>query len=298
MGMNVSFLGDNNHRFGSRLIANPSLSPSGVGNQSEVLDDVACWRVEVKERGTRKDWMLGMGSDDITTFKAEPRRFPRRALKPTSDVPNTEETPLPSGIGKTPRLGWMGKKKKKYNIYHYKFFARQDSPKGSELPSKRNTMEHDFIRTPRSITEALMRYETFTGSILEPCCGDGAIAKVLLDKGYEVTASDKYDYGYGGQQDLFNLVDDYDNIITNPPFGQQQKVKKHLMVLVRKKLALLWYVKNLGNELETKTAKHLKTVYIFKEKIPWVEVKIGWLFAWYVWDKDYEGDITIRRIDY
>ena len=69
------------------------------------------------------------------------------------------------------------------------------------------------------------------------------------------------------------------------------------MDITTKKLALLWYVKNLGNEIETKSSKHLKAVYVFNQRIEWVETKLGWKFAWYVWDKDYEGDIIVKRIN-
>jgi len=159
-------------------------------------------------------------------------------------------------------------------------------------------MKKDFVRTPPEITEALLKYEKFDGKILEPCCGDGAISEVLKRHQYNVSSFDKFSYGYGEQKDLFGFFDEYDNIITNPPFTQQQLVKKHLLALTKKKLVLLWYVKNLGNEIETKTSKNLKTIYVFNKKINWVETKLGWLFAWYVWEIGYEGDIIIKRIDY
>lgn len=157
-------------------------------------------------------------------------------------------------------------------------------------------MKNDFVKTPKEVTEALLRYENFDGDILEPCCGDGAISEVLK-KEYKVKSSDKIDYGYGDIKDLFEITELQDNIITNPPFTQQQLVKKHLLSITKKKLALLWYVKNLGNEIETKTSKNLKTVYIFNKRIEWMETKLGWLFAWYVWEKGYEGDLIIKRID-
>ena len=62
-------------------------------------------------------------------------------------------------------------------------------------------------------------------------------------------------------------------------------------------MALLWYVKNIGNVIEGKTRKELKTVWVYPERIDWVETKLGWLFAWYIWEKGYEGDVTIRRIE-
>lgn len=158
-------------------------------------------------------------------------------------------------------------------------------------------IKNDFVRTPKEITEALLKYETFEGSILEPCCGDGAISKVLATK-YNVISYDKFEYGFGKQKDLFDISEQYDNIITNPPFTQQQLVKKHLLSITKNKLALLWYVKNIGNEIETKTSQNLKTVYVFNKRIDWVETKLGWLFGWYIWQKGYIGDITIKRIDW
>jgi len=159
-------------------------------------------------------------------------------------------------------------------------------------------IKNDFVKTPINITEALLKHEKFDGEILEPCCGDGAISEILKNGGYKVISSDMIDYGYGEKKDLFEILDNYDNIITNPPFTQQQTVKKHLLSITKKKLCLLWYVKNLGNEIETKTSKNLKVVYVFNKKVEWIETKLGWLFAWYVWEKNYKGDIIIKRIDY
>ena len=158
-------------------------------------------------------------------------------------------------------------------------------------------IKNDFVQTPKEITEALLKLEKFEGQILEPCCGAGAISEVLKSEGNDVITSDKFSYNYGENKDLFEVTEEYDNIITNPPFTQQQKVKKHLLSIAKKKVALLWYVKNLCNEIETKTSKNLKTVYVFNKRIDWVETKLGWLFAWYVWEKDYEGDVIIKRID-
>ena len=158
-------------------------------------------------------------------------------------------------------------------------------------------VKNDFVKTPPCVTEALLRYENFDGVILEPCCGDGAISKVLQTK-YQVISSDKNDYGFGEQKDLFDILEQHENIVTNPPFTQQQAVKKHLLSIASRKLALLWYVKNLGNEIETKTSRNLKTVYVFNKRIEWVETKLGWLFGWYVWEKNYSGDVVIKRIDY
>jgi hypothetical protein len=161
-------------------------------------------------------------------------------------------------------------------------------------------VKNDFVQTPKYVTEALLANESFEGSILEPCCGAGAISTILQSKGYQVISSDKNDYSYGIQRDLFTYSEPFDNIITNPPFTSalQVAIAKHLLSIYKNKLCLLWYLKNVGNVMEGKvTSKGLKTVYVINQRIDWVETKLGWLFAWYIWEKGYEGDVTIRRIE-
>lgn len=158
-------------------------------------------------------------------------------------------------------------------------------------------IDKDFVQTPERVTEILLENESFGENILEPCAGAGAISEVLKRHGYIVESSDKIDYGYCKTRDLFDITEPHENIITNPPFTQQQAVKKHLLSITKNKLALLWYVKNLGQEIETKTSKNLKSVYVINQKIPFKEIKLGWLFAWYVWDKNYEGDVIVKRFD-
>lgn len=67
-----------------------------------------------------------------------------------------------------------------------------------------------------------MSVEHFEGSIWEPACGDGGIAKVLTEEfGKEVVATDLIDYGYGLPE--IDFLNEYAplarNIITNPPYG-------------------------------------------------------------------------------
>lgn len=81
---------------------------------------------------------------------------------------------------------------------------------------------HDFYPTPPEATRALLSVETFHGSIWEPACGDGAIAKVLRDRAYSVVATDLIDrgYGQGGIDFLSERRPRARNIVTNPPYGR------------------------------------------------------------------------------
>jgi hypothetical protein len=81
----------------------------------------------------------------------------------------------------------------------------------------------DFYATPAWVTAALLRHVRFRGPIWEPCCGDGAMAAVLQDHGYQVVSTDIADRGFGtpGVDFLASPVvpGGCQSIVTNPPYG-------------------------------------------------------------------------------
>ena len=166
-----------------------------------------------------------------------------------------------------------------------------------KMKPKYNKIKNNFVQTPTEVTNQLLQLEAFMGNVLEPCCGNGAISEILIEKGFNVKSSDLFDYGYGEVRDLFDINEMYDNVITNPPFSLNIDMIEKLLSITKNKLALLWYVKNIGNIIESRRSKGLKTIYVFNQRIQWKETKIGWLFAWYVWEKEYNGNIIIKRID-
>jgi hypothetical protein len=54
----------------------------------------------------------------------------------------------------------------------------------------------DFYETPACATAVLLRVEAITGPIWEPCCGRGAIAKVLRANGFDVWATELREEAY------------------------------------------------------------------------------------------------------
>ena len=57
--------------------------------------------------------------------------------------------------------------------------------------------DRDFYPTPAWPTEALLRWVRLPNGIWEPCCGDGAMARVLESQGHRVVGTDLVDRGYG-----------------------------------------------------------------------------------------------------
>jgi hypothetical protein len=81
----------------------------------------------------------------------------------------------------------------------------------------------DFYATPAWVTEALLRHVRFRGRIWEPCCGDGAMSRVLAEHGYDVVSTDLVERGFGTPGVDFLTCHDVPggcrSIVTNPPYG-------------------------------------------------------------------------------
>lgn len=81
----------------------------------------------------------------------------------------------------------------------------------------------DFYATPDWVTEALLSHITFRGPVWEPCCGTGAMSKVLAAHGHDVVSTDIADRGFGTPGlDFFRCLtvpEGCRSIVTNPPYG-------------------------------------------------------------------------------
>lgn len=79
----------------------------------------------------------------------------------------------------------------------------------------------DFYPTPPEVTEALLQFLRLKpGTVWEPACGYGAMARVLEQHGHQVIATDLRETGFGeGGVDFLSAGRRYcDAIVTNPPF--------------------------------------------------------------------------------
>lgn len=85
-----------------------------------------------------------------------------------------------------------------------------------------NRAAYEFYPTPPEATRALLAAHCFKGDVWEPACGQGHIAKVLEECGYDVVSTDLIDHGYGTPERDFlaQTVPLARNIITNLPYGR------------------------------------------------------------------------------
>lgn len=164
-----------------------------------------------------------------------------------------------------------------------------------------NRIKDDFYPTPDSAINALLERETFDGDIWEPACGDGAISKKLIDKGYNVFSTDLVYRDFGqGDYDFLKSMRECDNIVTNPPFNIGTKFTLHALRLARRKIVMFNKLTFLeGKERRDKLycQKHLEKVYIFSERQSFGNHKGGMLaFAWFVFNKEFQGNAQIEFI--
>lgn len=92
------------------------------------------------------------------------------------------------------------------------------APQSRQRPRR---IPNEFYPTPPEATRALLSVESFDGSIWEPACGDGAIAKILKAHGHAVVPTDLNAYGFGvaGIDFLKTVLPRGKHIVTNPPYG-------------------------------------------------------------------------------
>ena len=102
--------------------------------------------------------------------------------------------------------------------------------------------ESDFYPTPPEATRALLPLIAhWPRRVWEPCCGDGAISRVLEAEGYSVNSTDLVYRGYGiGDRDFFKCEAIATRIIiTNPPFNLADEFITHAQRLEVGYMALL-----------------------------------------------------------
>jgi len=170
-----------------------------------------------------------------------------------------------------------------------------------------NRERDDFYVTPDHAVSALLDRETFDGPIWEPACGDGAISRVLTDRGYGVVSTDLVDRGYGVPRVdfLMEYRASAPNIVTNPPYKLSTEFARHALDIAVGKVALLCRVQFLeGIERRGLFSEHRPTrVWVFSERLTmWRSgVKASDsggtnCFIWVVWDKAHTGPTELGWI--
>ena len=184
---------------------------------------------------------------------------------------------------------------------------------GASNHSKEEREFYDYYATPPVATELLCELETFSKNILEPCCGEGHISKVLQKYGYNVESFDLIDRGFGkGEIDFlqYNEIVDKD-IITNPPYSEAAEFVRHAMDIITDghKVAMFLKLTFLEGQGRRELFKKYppKTIYVsvsrlgcakngeFKvDKNGQLKADSAVAYCWYIWEKGFNGNPEIR----
>lgn len=167
----------------------------------------------------------------------------------------------------------------------------------------------DYYATEPVAVEELLKLETFSKTVIEPCCGEGHISKVLENYGHDVISFDIVDRGFGAVQDFFEYKKNntYD-IITNPPYKYAKEFVEHALEIseVGTKIAMLLRIQFFegSGRRELFQNNPPKTVYVSAKRIKCAIngdfQKTGSsavCYAWYIWEKGYKGNTTIKRFN-
>lgn len=174
-------------------------------------------------------------------------------------------------------------------------------------PSERE--QDDFYSTPRSAIEQLLQVETFTGPVWEPACGDGAICRVLQERGHDVVATDLVARGYGlaGVDFLMEYRPLGHDVVTNPPFKLGTEFATHALGLVPGKVAMLLKIGFLEGPTREALHQNLARVWVISRRVTFLKGGKEFsrsngkggihTYAWFVWDRSHTGPVTLGWLE-
>lgn len=170
----------------------------------------------------------------------------------------------------------------------------------------------DDFPTPPWATRALIEHVIGTEKAaglhcLEPACGRGYMAVPLREYFGQVTATDVALYGFAPPKNFLDYAEgeDFDWIITNPPFRLAEEFVLHALPRARRGVAMLVrtvFIESVGR-LERLFAVHPPTaVAQFAERVPMVKGRLDQKastatgYAWVVWEKPLCATTQLRWI--
>ena len=171
---------------------------------------------------------------------------------------------------------------------------------------------NDCYSTPAVAVDALLTIESLPHRIWEPAAGHGNIARVLREAGHVVIASDiiHYTFPLDFEADFLEQTRapaGTELILTNPPYKHAAEFVEHALSLCSR-IIMLCRLAFLESERRSGIldAGTLAAVHVFRNRLPMMH-RHGWAgprassampFAWFVWDRNHQGETTLDRISW
>lgn len=174
--------------------------------------------------------------------------------------------------------------------------------------------EFDFYATePKAIDKLYATGELDCKNIWECACGEGHLSKRLEELGFKVKSTDLIDRGYGqGEIDFFECTEIFDgDILTNPPYKKALEFVLKALDLITEGHKVFMFLKLTFLEGKTRykelfSKKPPKLIYVFSQRVQCAKngnfekysqgVGTAVAYAWYVWEKEYNGETMIKWI--
>lgn len=188
---------------------------------------------------------------------------------------------------------------------------------GASNHTEKEREENDYYATDPIAIDKLLEVEKPSDYIWECACGEGHLAERLKQKGFKVCTSDiitrsyafdmEYDFLSTEQKPLSNFWD----ILTNPPYKYAKEFVLKALDLVSEGRKVYMFLKLTFLEGKARYKELFskyppKTIYVFSERVmcaknaEFDKMKAGGgsavCYAWFVWQKGYEGDTIIKWI--
>jgi hypothetical protein len=185
---------------------------------------------------------------------------------------------------------------------------------GATNHSELERADRDFYATSPDALEALLRVFDLPKDkfVWECAAGNGHLAEVLSNFGYNVFASDivERDYPLNKQDFLKCEGPIHANILTNPPYAKALEFVKHALTIIRTGNYVIMFMRIQFLEGQKRYKElfnansGLKYVYVFSERAKCARNGLAEEFgkasavayAWYVWQKGYHDEPVIRWI--
>jgi hypothetical protein len=160
----------------------------------------------------------------------------------------------------------------------------------------------DDFPTPPWATRALLEHVISNKNALtrqnclEPACGAGHMAKVLMEYFREVRCSDAYDYGFGNKHDFLSQpceARSVDWVITNPPFRLAEEFVLRSLAIAKQGVAILArtvFLESVGRHQRIFSEYPPAKFAQFVERVPMVRGRLDRSattatgYAWLVWE--------------
>jgi hypothetical protein len=178
----------------------------------------------------------------------------------------------------------------------------------SQRHEKKNSL--DYFPTPPWATRALfhsvilpMGIIHYNNRVLEPACGGGHMVKVLQEYFDKVESCDIANYGQDRIADFLSkdVEEEYDFIITNPPFNLAEEFALKALPMARKLVAIFartQFMEGIGRYERLFKPNPPTIIAQFCERVPIVKGRLSATastatsYAWFLWRTDQKNDQT------